>query len=41
MIGRIQTSGGTNFMNVFEHITAMLDEKPETEELVCIFITDG
>ena len=41
MIGRIETSGGTNFMNVFKYINQLLDENPETEELVCIFITDG
>ena len=30
IIGRIQTSGGTNFMNVFRHIEEMLDQNPET-----------
>ena len=28
-------------MNVFKHINKILDANPETEELVCVFVTDG
>jgi len=37
----IGAGGGTNFMNVFKYIESLLDANPNTEELVCIFITDG
>ena len=28
-------------MKVFEHINKILDQNPGTEELVCVFVTDG
>ena len=41
MINEIRAGGGTNFMFVFEKIMTVLEENPNTEELVVIFITDG
>ena len=40
-VDEIRAGGGTNFMNVFIHIEQLLQQMPHTEELVCIFITDG
>ena len=40
-IRQLRAGGGTNFMNVFFKIKELLDARPNLEELVVIFITDG
>ena len=40
-IARTDARGGNNFMNVFVTINKILDENPNTEELICVFVTDG
>lgn len=40
-IDNLRAGGGTNFMNVFYEIQNLLERKPNLEELVVIFVTDG